>query len=231
MRLRSVAIVLLMASLMARGIAWCQSLDGLEAEIQGKQPDEVRELMVRRLGPPARILGSGFRIEEWDVDAGILTFHPAVGPSFEKGGKRVWLMHTVNPAGLCLYGHYQMTANPEPPYGMKYYLGDLYVAWDSSYIFSFHPARTEDRKSQADNFFVLHRRGRVEVKYASGVTVETRLEDVPDGALIATLTFVARPPRSVMVYRILADHTGRMLRFAGEPMPFELDKGWVNYWR
>ena len=223
--------VLLMAALIARGIAWPQSLDGLEGEIQGKQPDEVRELIIRWLGPPRRILGSGFRIEAWDVDGGVLLFHPASGPSFEKGGKRVWLMHTVNPAGLCLYGHYEMTAKPEPPYGMQYYLGDLYLAWDSSYIFSFTPARTEGRKSQADNFFVLHPRGRVEVRYASGITVETRLEDVPDGILVATLTFVAGPSRSAKVYRILADHTGRMLRFAGESMPFELNKGWVNYWR
>jgi len=220
-----------MAALIARGTAWCQSLGALEAEIQGKQPDEVRDLIIRRLGPPPRILGSGFRIEAWDVDGGVLIFHPASGPSFEKDGKLAWLMHTVNPAGLCLYGHYEMRAKPEPPDGLEYYLGDLYVAWDSSYVFAFNPARIEGRKSQADNFFVLHPRGRIEMKYASGVTAESRLEDVPDRTLVATLTFVAEHFRSAKVYQILADHTGRMLRFAGEPMPFEMDKGWVNYWR
>ena len=45
------------------------------------------------------------------------------------------------------------------------------------------------------------------------------------------MTFVAAPPRFTKVYRMVADHTKRMLRFAGEALPFEMDKGWVNFRR
>jgi len=223
--------LLLVAVLVAGRLAWGQSFGALEAEIQGKQADDVREVIIRRLGPPDGTFGSGLRIETWNIEGGVLTFNPVSGPFFEKGGKRVWLMHTANPAGLCLYGHYEMRAKPEASYGMKYYLGDLYLARDSSYLFAFDPARTEDKKSQAGSFFVLYPRGSVEVKYASGVSAETRMEDLPDGSLVATLTFVARPSQRMKLYRVIADHTGRVLRFESGAMPFEMDKGWVNYWR
>jgi hypothetical protein len=222
---------MLMAALIASRIVWGQDLAALKAEIQGKQPDEVRALIIGRFGPPARTFGSGFRIETWDVGGGVLMFHPASGPSFDEGGQSVWLMRTNNPAGLCLYGHYEMAIKPEPPSRMAYSLGDLYMTWDSSYIFTVSRASSEHRQGQAKNFFPLHPTGRVEVKYAPGVTAETRLEDLPDGSLVATLKFVAGLSGSSEQYRVIANRTERKLRFAGEGMPFEMEKGWVNYWR
>jgi hypothetical protein len=219
--------VLLMAVLIAGSTVWCRDLDPLRAEIQGKKPDEVRALIIRRFGPPAREVGSGFQIEEWDVNGGVLVYHPAVGPSFNKGGDLVWLMHTNNPAGLCLYGQYEMAAKPELPSG----LGDLYVTWDSSYTFLGSRESSEYRKAHADDFFTLHPTGRVEVRYAPGVTAETRLEDLPDGSLVATLTFVPASGGPSKDYRIIASRTWRKLRLTGEAQPFEAEKGWVNYWR
>jgi hypothetical protein len=218
-----------MVALIVSRIAWGQGLDALRAEIQGKQPDEVRTLIIRRFGPPARTVGSGFRIEQWDVEGGVLTFHPASGPSFDKGREGTWLMHTNNPVGLCLFGGYQMLNKPEAPDGMQYYLGDLSMTWDSTYIFLDSKAFPERR--QTNSFFTLHPTGRVEIKYAPRITGDTRLEDVPDGSLVATLTFVAAQSQSTKVYRIVADHTERRLRFAGEDLPFEMDKSWVNFWR
>jgi hypothetical protein len=117
--------------------------------IAGKLPDEVRALIIGRFGPPAHTFGSGVRIETWDVGGGVLIFHPASGPSFDEGGQRVWLMRTNNPAGLCLYGHYEMAIKPEPPSRMAYNLGDLYMTWDSSYIFTVSRGSSEHRQGQA----------------------------------------------------------------------------------
>jgi hypothetical protein len=212
-------------------MARCQDLDALKVEIQGKQPDEVRALIGRRFGPPTHTFGSGFLIEAWDVNGGLLVFHPADGPSFQNGGKRVWLMRTNNPAGLCLYGKYEMATKPESPSGTIYPIGYLYVAWDSSYKFRVERATSEPWKGPANDFFLLHPAGRVEVKYAFGVTAETRLEDLPDGSLVATVTFAAASGRSSKDYRIIANRTDRMLRFADDATPFKMEKGWLNYWR
>jgi hypothetical protein len=76
-----------------------------------------------------------------------------------------------------------------------------------------------------------HPEGSLEITYLSGVTRETRLEEVPDGTAIASVRFVAQEGRSGAAYRIVASRTARSLAFEGEAMPFRMHKPWVNYWR
>src|SRR3954469_15703137 len=82
------------------------AIEALIAEIQGKQPEQVRALIVARFGPPARDLGSGLRIDQWDVDGGVLTFNPVDGVTFEQRGERTRLIRTTNRAASCLFGNY-----------------------------------------------------------------------------------------------------------------------------
>jgi hypothetical protein len=134
-------------------------------------------------------------------------------------------------AGLCLYGEYELITKPESPDALGYPIGSLNMTWDSSYRFRVERDRPGHWKGSANDFFALHPKGRIEVKYASGVTAETRLEDLPDESLVATVTFVAGSGGSRKDYRIIANRTYRRLRFADDAMPYTMTKGWLNYWR
>jgi hypothetical protein len=199
--------------------------------VQGKPPAEVHALVVSRLGPPTRTIGSGLQIEQWDVDGGVLTFHPLTGPTFDKGGRRTWLMRTSNPAAECLLGRYEMVTLAEAPHGTGYWLGNVSLTADGQYTYTDSEQNREHRAGQRSNFFLLHPKGSFEVIYLSGVTPETRLEEVPDGTAIATVRFVAQDRRSGTAHRIVASPTRRLLAFEGKAMSFRMYKGWVNYWR
>jgi hypothetical protein len=216
--------------LIAQGRQGTPSIESLTKELQEKGPEEVRALIVRRFGPPVRNVGSGLQIEQWDVDGGILTFHPPQGPTFKKGGRLTRLIHTTNPAALCLFGSYEMVTQKEGRPAMLYYLGDLSLSADH-YRFTDSRSNLDHRSMQKTNFFMLNPDGTVEVRYASGVRPETRLEDLPDGSPVATVTFVTPTRRSNKTYRIIANRTSMELAFQGEETSFKLTRGWVNYWR
>jgi len=134
-----------MRSCLAIGILFAMSLispgedviDSLAREVQGKKPDEVRALIVGRLGQPTRDIGSGISIDQWDVAGGQLTFHPGTGPTFKKDGKIRWLIRTTNPAATCLFGSYQMTTIPDPAnHGNCFWTGDLSLRADGKYQYT-----------------------------------------------------------------------------------------------
>jgi hypothetical protein len=207
-------------------------IDALKLDIQGKEPDEVRALIVRRLGQPVREVGSGFRIEQWDVDGGVLTFHELVGPWFDRDGVRTRLIRTNNPAAIALLGDYEVSAMPDEPGGTGYGLGDLSLSTGSRYTFTLGDKSLESASGQRGNFFILHPNGFTEIKYAGPVTADTRLEDLSDGTVVAIVTFVARDRQSRQVYRALSYRTSMNLQLEGENLPpFRVAKSWVNFWR
>src|SRR3954462_14306509 len=207
------------------------AIEALIAEIQGKQSEQVRALIVARFGPPARDLGSGLRIDQWDVDGGALTFNPVDGVTFEKRGERTRLIRTSNLAASCLFGNYEMVTLPNGRDGMRYWLGSVSLAANSRYKYTESDQSLNRRAEQRDNFFILHPNGSAQITYAVGVTPETRLEDLPDGTSVATVTFVSEGVGASRAYRIVADRTSMSLAFQGEAMSFRLTRGWLNYWR
>jgi hypothetical protein len=212
-------------------VARGEDLDALKAEIQGKQPEEIRALIIRRFGPPARNIGSGVRTSEWDVEGGVLSFSLSAGPAFDRGPIHIWLLRTNNPAALSLFGHYGMTTELDGPDGLCCDLGDLSLSWDLRYQYTESQASLDHRNSQADKFFVLHPSGRLQINYASGVTAASRLEDLPDGSLVATLRFLARDRRSSKEFQIFTDHTWRVLESGRADQSLRLRKSWANLWR
>jgi hypothetical protein len=205
------------------------NIEALIPEVQGKSPSEVRALIVRRLGPPARDVGSGFQIEQWDVDGGVLTFHSVVGPDFQKDGVRTRLIHTNNPVALCLFGSYEMVTYPERRNGLSYWLGDVLLSTDRFKYTDSHD-NLDHRDRQRSNFFMLHPNGEIQVKYSSGVTPETKLEDLPDGNPVATVTFLSADRRFRETYRIVTNRTSMSLALEGKEMQFRLTRAWVSYW-
>src|SRR5438874_5189760 len=89
------------------------NIEALTGEIQGRERDGVRAVILRRFGPANRNVGSGFRIEQWDIDGGVLTFNPATGPFFTKDAVSRQLLRTNNPVASCLFGSYEMTTLPD----------------------------------------------------------------------------------------------------------------------
>jgi hypothetical protein len=205
-------------------------IEALIPQVQGKDASQVRALLIRQFGPPSRDIGSGLQIEQWDVDGGVLTFHPLQGPTFQKQGVRTRLIRTHNPASLCLLGSYEMVTASQSQHGMKYWLGDVVLSGDS-YNYTDSHDNLDHREKQRDNFFMLHPKGLVQVKYASGITPETLLEDLPDDSLVATVTFAAPDRRVSKTYRILSNRTSMYLAFEGDEMQFRMTRGWANYWR
>jgi len=236
MTIARIALLAVVASLaigemsLAGGIPQSPAIEALIPEIQGKQPEEVRALIVARFGPP-RDLGSGLRIEQWDVDGGALIFHPIEGVTFEKRGKRTRLIRTTNLAASCLFGDYEMVTLPAGRHGMTYWLGNVSLLANSRYKYADSRQNLDHRAEQGENFFIRHPIGSAQITYAAGVTPETRLEDLPDGAAVATVTFVGHDGRASNAYRVVAYRTSMSLAFAAEAMSFRLRKGWVNYWR
>jgi hypothetical protein len=53
---------------------------------------------------------------------------------------------------------------------------------------------------------------------------------LPDGGLVATVTFVAPDGRSRATYRIVARTSSMQLELEGDAMPFEMHRAWSKYW-
>lgn len=224
-------VIVVLVAACAKNEPQAGEIDALTREIQGQEPDEVRAAVVRRFGQPARDIGSGLSIEQWDVAGGVLTFHPGTGPTFAKGGQTTRLMRTTNPAGDCLVGSYEMTTLPDPAnHGNCFWLGNVALTPKGRYRYT-GGVSTSTRPGQEDNFFMHHPEGMARVEYAAGVTSQTRLEDLPDGTRVATVTFVGDGEASKS-YAIVASRSSMRLAFESpEPLVFRMDKGWVNYWR
>ncbi len=101
---------LLLAALLTFSLGGCFNNGITEGEVlsfgktlQGKSPDDIHTAIVDRVGPPTRHVGSGLRIDQWEIVGGVLTFHPLQGPSFTKDKVLTRLLTTNNPFADCLF--------------------------------------------------------------------------------------------------------------------------------
>jgi hypothetical protein len=202
--------------------------------IQGKSPDEIRQIMIKHFGPVHRIVGSGFRIEQWDVANGMLTFHPAIGPSYTPEGQTTMhLLATHNPVRKNLLGSYEMVSlAADDPNSVSYWLGNLQIEPDGSYSFKDSGQFPTKSARQSNNFFYLHPVGTVEIQYAAGVSAETLLETLPTESDVAQLHFRAADGHAKQTFSIKTQESARRLMFVGfDPLSFEMDKGWESLWK
>ncbi len=195
--------------------------------------NDTRAALVRALGDPDRDIGSGELIEQWDTTAGVLTLHPAAGPSFTSStGDRVWLLETRNPVGENLLGDYEMCTHPEGVENRnRYYLGVLRLRLDGSYLYEDGGQNLGQRGGQGHNFFLQHRGGSFTCTYTHDVTPQTLLESVSDGRVVAVLDFASGDSTASARYSIVADTGARSLYFTSDSaVPVDLWRGWVNFW-
>lgn len=205
-------------------------IDAIAREIQHQSPAKIRELIVKRLGPPARDIGSGFQIEQWDVDGGVLTFHQAMGPNFTKDNKTTRLLITNNLAGIYVKGSYQMTSLGHAPIGVHYYLGDLKISANEYRFVDENKEFLKEHQAQRNTFFFQHPHGKAMVKWKTGFSAVTRLEDVPDGTTIAIVTLSTFDSNAKKEFRIVSNQSTMSLSIVAPGMGCSLSQGWLNYW-
>jgi hypothetical protein len=212
-----------------------KAIQELAAAIQGKDSDTVHAEIIRRFGFADRDVGSGFRIEKWDLSGGVLTFHPMSGPTFvdAKTDKFFRLLRTTNLAGDNLLQRYSMMTLPDPQNnGSQYWLGSVEFGADGTYRFVDGRAFPEELAKQRDNFFVLYPAGKVVVRYAPPITAETRLETLPENSVVAHFDFTSDDGNHRATFSIKSSERFRTLAFtADQRLTFEMDTSWRNFWR
>lgn len=212
-----------------------KAIQELSASIQGKRPDEVRAAIIERLGPAQRDVGSGYRIEQWDTADGVLTFHPATGPTFADPKTKAYfrLLRTSNPAAANILQSYEMMTLPDPTnHGTKCWLGNVKFRPNATYQFTHSGQFPEQRAAQTENFFMLHPTGTVEVRYVAPITSATLLESVAEGTTIAHLVFSSADHKHQATFSITSSERARRLVFGSDkPLTFYMDTSWKSFWR
>jgi hypothetical protein len=225
--------VLFLSMIQAEGLLDApKAVQEIAVQIQNKNMDGIRAVIINKLGSPQRSIGSGIQIDQWKVSDGVLTFHPFRGPTFEnsKTKKTVYLLRTSNSAGENLLQSYEMSTLPVPPYGNSSWLGNLSFGADSTYQFKADGPNTGQRSEPAGNFFLRYPTGKVTVQYISPNTAETLLESVAESTVIANLTFTAADGAHKETFSIKASEQSRRLDFSSDKeMPFVMYTSWKHF--
>ena len=204
----------------------------LQAALAGVNRAEAYEITRRRFGEPERDIGSGFRIEQWGVDGGTLTFHQAVGPTFRNAsGTTTWLIATRNEVKANLHDSFEMySLHEHDPYknGTGYWLGNIELHPTGKFEYRDSGQHREYKKDFPQHFFVDHLNGDFEIKYSEGVSAIDALEDIPDDKEICRITF--RSGEDSTTFGIVTSRSGRSLRFESEGQVFRMNRGWSQYW-
>jgi hypothetical protein len=201
------------------------SLQSLAKEIQGKPGDDIERTITNRFGS-GRDVGSGVRIELWQIDPGVLTYSMGL-VSFRVRGETVWLTRTINKAmPTFMSGIFEMYTPPEPQ--MKYWLGNLSLTPESGFKFVDSGQNLDHRARQTGNFFMKHPTGRFKVQFAPNCSSDTVLERLSDRTILCTVTFLAEDGSAHTIYDVVAYPSERRLAFSlkNRPPNFSMEKGW-----
>jgi hypothetical protein len=212
-----------------------KTIQELATSFEGRSSNDVRAAIIKRLGVAQRHVGSGYSIEEWDVAEGVITFHPAAGPTFfdPRTNTHLWLLRTTNLAASNILQSYQMLTLADPAnHGSQFWLGDLEFGSNSTYRFIDSGQNLNDRAAQTQNFFLLHPAGTVEVQYVGSISPDTLLESTEEGTTVAHLVFTSADHKHAATYSITSSERDRRLVFkADKPLSFYMDTSWKNFWR
>ncbi len=231
----SLALMISLVAICATSLAMQDStlpeaVKQLASSLKGKGPAEAGKVIHKALGEPARMVGSGVRIEQWDVAGGSVTYNPIAGVSFVAGGKSVSLIETHNRIDQNVIDSYEMTTPPTR--GTRYWMGNLELRKDGSYQFTDSHQNLDERKSSGPCFFVTHPTGRYELRISQNLEGSPLLENVPAGSEVCKLKFTPSDGGKSMTYTVTSDPVTRRLAFGGpNAVAFRMDRGWSNVWK
>ena len=186
-------------------------------DIQEKSLDEVRCLIIKKLGKPRTV----DRIEKWDIADGALTFYRYFGPSFHdtKSNNKYWLIKTNTRVEENIFAQYAMRASD------RRFIGFLTIDSDSKYNF-------KESGAKSDNFFARNPVGKVSVTYPGSVKPDTLLASLEENTIIAHLVFTSNDSDYSAAYSITSSKNSRRLDFVGNgEMPFSMYKFWKDFYR
>lgn len=209
-----------------------RGIQTLASEFQGKSPLQIAKLVHEQLGEPSRDVGWGLQIPAWDVAGGTLILHPITGPWFRQDGREAHLLRTNNEVAACLFGAYDLTTIPDTAhFGACYGLGTLRLSSGGGYRYEDFRKYTGRGADAGRDFFVLHPDGTARVQYVDAITAETRLEDLADSTMLASVTFSSRSTDTTLTLHVVSSCSAmNIFAEAREPIPFRIYKGWVHYW-
>ena len=199
----------------------------IKARLKGHAYEKVLGILKQELGEPARDVGSGEHIWQWDVAGGVLTF-PSL--TFEQGNRRHWLIDTRSELGANLIGGWEMTTLPGE-FGNCFWIGGVTLHKDGTYNYADSGANPRERQMQKSNFFIQHPKGTFTIEYPKGMDAKTLQETIPKGDTpVATLTFHADGPKEKAnaKFTVRSSPSDRDLDLGADGIPFCLKKGWGN---
>jgi hypothetical protein len=204
----------------------------LQSLIQGMSKEGARLSTYAVLGLPARDVGSGLSIEQWDIDGGVFTFHPYSGPTYrDAAGKITWLIFTRNELAANLIDSYEVTSRKEQdPYkkGNGFWLGNIRLNSSGHYKYKDSGSSYEERKVFPRHFFEDHPKGTFHIVYSKGMKPTDALEDIPDDMEVCKIRFISGGTEKT--FGIVNSRSDRRLRFTSDGQVFEADRGWNKYW-
>ena len=84
--------------------------------------------------------------------------------------------------------------------------------------------------SARDGYFMDHPDGRIEVLYEAGITAETLLETLPEGAVVARIHFMSSEGAGSVNFPLVNSNRHRVLEFKGEAsFAFHAWTGRIDY--
>ncbi len=200
-------------------------------DIQGKRPEEVRNLILSRFGPATYNIGSGLLIEIWDVENGSLSFDSFGGPTFVNDDGFFRLIRTKNRVLDNITESFEMLsfADQDPKTnGNRYNLGSLYL--DKSGSYKYVDGQYFDIvKDLPAHFFLFNSSGHYSIKFSKGISEEMLLEDIADNTIICQIEFTSSGDKK-QTFEIVSRKNMRTLSFNNKHLVFELRRGWSNSW-
>lgn len=209
-----------------------KKISELQQLIKQNNRTDAHKKTVDFLGKPARDIGSGYRIEQWDVDGGTLTFHQAVGPIFRSAkGQVTWLIPTKNKVSLNILSGFEMYSREEHDpnkNGGQYWLGNIKLNPSGQYKFQDSGQFKQYKKVFPTHFFAKHTTGSFQITYPKEVKPTDVLETISDKTEICKITFNSGDKSKV--FSIITSKPNRRLSFESDNQVFRMSRGWTQYW-
>lgn len=204
----------------------------LQRLLTHKNREEAYKLTIDFLGKPVQKVGSGFRIEQWDLDGGILTFHQTLGPTFrDTSGSITWLVTTRNELKANLHNRFEIySLHEQDPHknGNIYWLGNIELFPDGKFAYRDSGRLREYKNTFPKHFFEDHLTENFNIDYSEGISSTDVLEEIPDDKEVCKITF--RSGEGSKTFNIVTSRSARMLRFDSKNQVFRMQRGWNTYW-
>jgi hypothetical protein len=169
----------------------------------------------------------------WDIEGGVLAYNFHTGVSYEKLGRKIYLIDTQNKVGKTVIGYYSMYAlasnNTDK---ITRFLGSiLTLETNGQYKLETRaPYKYSKKEDQSDRFFSRYPSGTYIFKYQKGIKPDELLENLKDGTVLGKIDFASGTNRESF-YICIKERSLISKPVDGKSRTYTLLKYWNNYHR